>query len=153
MRSYQSHPLFHWIDQQSERLLGRSMHNPGILSTWLVWAQRFGVCFDGGTCLACVSILHLVNHWYLILKFNDLTISPRARGIYYVTTNGKPPYARGFPGKNRRSARGDTPSLLGEYSGVRKWAWMLYHMCSEIVIIIIEANGCDINKCNLIILT
>lgn len=29
-------------------------------------------------------------------------VTPKARGIYYVTTNAKPPYARGFPGKSRR---------------------------------------------------
>ncbi|XP_026463547.1 pancreatic lipase-related protein 2-like [Ctenocephalides felis] len=28
-------------------------------------------------------------------------ISHKARGIYYVTTNAKPPYAKGFPGKGR----------------------------------------------------
>ncbi|KPI92846.1 Phospholipase A1 member A [Papilio xuthus] len=29
-------------------------------------------------------------------------VTHRARGVYYVTTNAKPPYARGFPGKSRR---------------------------------------------------
>ncbi|KAJ0175557.1 hypothetical protein K1T71_008716 [Dendrolimus kikuchii] len=29
-------------------------------------------------------------------------VTPKARGVYYVTTNAKPPYARGFPGKVRR---------------------------------------------------
>lgn len=38
------------------------------------------------------------------------------RGIFYVTTNGKPPYARGFPGKSRRrSSRGNN-----DYMGLRK---------------------------------
>nr|CAB3516746.1 unnamed protein product [Spodoptera littoralis] len=29
-------------------------------------------------------------------------VTHNARGVYYVTTNAKPPYARGFPGKSRR---------------------------------------------------
>lgn len=37
----------------------------------------------------------------------------RARGTYYVTTNAKPPYARGFPGKGRSAT-------TGEYQGVRR---------------------------------
>ncbi|XP_055548517.1 phospholipase A1 member A [Wyeomyia smithii] len=41
-------------------------------------------------------------------------VSQSARGIYYVTTNAKPPYARGFPGKNRRTAKNS------EYAGVRR---------------------------------
>ncbi|KAL9929608.1 pancreatic lipase-related protein 2 isoform 2-T2 [Glossina fuscipes fuscipes] len=38
-------------------------------------------------------------------------VSHKARGTYYVTTNAKPPYARGFPGKARSA---------GEYRGVRR---------------------------------
>lgn len=41
-------------------------------------------------------------------------LSHRARGVFYVTTNSKPPYARGFPGKNRRTAKNS------EYAGVRR---------------------------------
>ncbi|XP_055712258.1 pancreatic lipase-related protein 2 [Phlebotomus papatasi] len=40
-------------------------------------------------------------------------VSHEARGIYYVTTNAKPPYARGFPGKGRRSSRN------GVYAGLK----------------------------------
>ncbi|XP_063362800.1 inactive pancreatic lipase-related protein 1-like [Cydia amplana] len=29
-------------------------------------------------------------------------LTHKARGVFYVTTNAKPPYARGFPGKSRR---------------------------------------------------
>nr|XP_032515250.1 uncharacterized protein LOC116768606 [Danaus plexippus plexippus] len=29
-------------------------------------------------------------------------VTHKARGVYYVTTNANPPYARGFPGKNRK---------------------------------------------------
>ncbi|CAH2238683.1 jg4357 [Pararge aegeria aegeria] len=29
-------------------------------------------------------------------------VTHKARGVYYVTTNANPPYARGFPGKARR---------------------------------------------------
>ncbi|KFB48158.1 AGAP007991-PA-like protein [Anopheles sinensis] len=41
-------------------------------------------------------------------------LSRRARGVFYVTTNAKPPYARGFPGKNRRTAKNS------DYAGVRR---------------------------------
>ncbi|XP_053663195.1 uncharacterized protein LOC128712324 [Anopheles marshallii] len=41
-------------------------------------------------------------------------LSKQARGVFYVTTNAKPPYARGFPGKNRRTAK------TSDYSGVRR---------------------------------
>ncbi|XP_055685477.1 inactive pancreatic lipase-related protein 1 [Lutzomyia longipalpis] len=40
-------------------------------------------------------------------------VSHEARGIYYVTTNAKPPYARGFPGKGRRTSRN------GVYAGLK----------------------------------
>lgn len=43
----------------------------------------------------------------------------RARGVYYVTTNGKPPYARGFPGKNRRDARNNGGFDGNQYTGLR----------------------------------
>ncbi|CAO1352331.1 unnamed protein product [Diamesa hyperborea] len=43
----------------------------------------------------------------------------KARGVYYVTTNGKPPYARGFPGKNRREARNNGGSDGNQYTGLR----------------------------------
>ncbi|XP_026752296.1 pancreatic lipase-related protein 2 isoform X1 [Galleria mellonella] len=38
-------------------------------------------------------------------------VTHRARGVYYVTTNARPPYARGFPGKSRRLR-----SITGPYS-------------------------------------
>ncbi|XP_023300971.2 phospholipase A1 member A [Lucilia cuprina] len=40
-------------------------------------------------------------------------VSHKARGTYYVTTNAKPPFARGFPGKGRSAT-------TGEYQGVRR---------------------------------
>lgn len=44
-----------------------------------------------------------------------------ARGVYYVTTNAKPPFARGFPGKSKRTVRnGETRSYSNEYDGVRR---------------------------------
>lgn len=44
--------------------------------------------------------------------FSLLFVMYRARGVYYVTTNAKPPYARGFPGKGRSNGAG--------YSGLKK---------------------------------
>ncbi|XP_055386436.1 lipase member H-A [Condylostylus longicornis] len=44
-------------------------------------------------------------------------VSKKARGVYYVTTNPSPPYARGFP--NKRRSR-DNNQIGRSYDGVRK---------------------------------
>lgn len=65
----------------------------------------------------CTNLLTYLIGWCepkeseLVLMGEHCT--PKARGTYYVTTNSKPPYARGYPGK-RQSARS------GEYNGLRK---------------------------------
>lgn len=38
----------------------------------------------------------------MIYKIYNFISIFSARGVYYVTTNAHPPYARGFPGKSRR---------------------------------------------------
>uniref|UniRef100_A0A336LVZ2 CSON006317 protein n=1 Tax=Culicoides sonorensis TaxID=179676 RepID=A0A336LVZ2_CULSO len=48
-------------------------------------------------------------------------VSWSARGVYYVTTNAKPPFARGFPGKSKRTVRnGEARTYSYEYDGVRR---------------------------------
>ncbi|XP_070509269.1 lipase member H [Chironomus tepperi] len=59
-------------------------------------------------------------------KDNDLVLmgeycSWKARGVYYVTTNAKAPYARGYPGKNRRQTRNNGRNAITDsYGGLRK---------------------------------
>lgn len=43
-----------------------------------------------------------------------LTFNFSARGVYYVTTNADPPFARGYPGAKGRKAQKDD-----KYAGVR----------------------------------
>lgn len=60
---------------------------------------------------------------YTLKQKESFVIEPfkffRARGVYYVTTNAKPPYARGLPAKHRQTTQ--ARSTTGpEYDNVRK---------------------------------
>lgn len=43
---------------------------------------------------------------FFLFYSNEINLF-RARGVYYVTTGPKPPYAKGFPGKELKRFRRD----------------------------------------------
>lgn len=87
----------------------------------LVSSERRGICFNGRTLHTKVSNLNNFNFndfffgffFSNILYFVEQTNNCRARGVFYVTTNPDPPFARGYPAEEERSND-------SKYAGLRK---------------------------------